>query len=825
MAGNIKGITIKLGADTTQLSTALKNVNSSAQATQKNLTAVNKALKLNPGNVDLLREKQNLLNQRIEETKTKLDALKQAQAQLDASGVDKNSEEYKKLRADILNAETSLQQLNKESKSFGSVGAQAVAAVGEKFKAVGGKITEVGTGLSKSVTAPILGVGAASVAAFKEVDAGLDIIVKKTGMTGDELEDMKTRAQNIATTIPTSFETAGTAIGEVNTRFGLTGDELESLSTKFIQFAEINSTDVNSSIDGVQQVLSAFGLTAADAGPMLDTLNKVGQDTGIGMDSLAATLVSNATAFQGFGLNAADAAHLLGQLEKSGIDTSVVMTGMSKVQVAAMKDGISMQDAFTNALSSSDSAIEIFGAKAGPKLYSAFQQGTLSADMFTTSQHSLNDALGSVSDTYEGTLDPITNLTTTMNELKTIGADLVSAVGPQLTDIFKRVGEVVKSLSDKWKGLSDEQKETIVKVAGIAAAVGPLLVVFGKVISVIGTIMTMAPALAAGFAALSGPVGIAVAAVAGLIAIGVALGTHWDEVVAWTKNLAKSIADGFNKILNSVKTAVTNTWNAVSSAFRNIVSAITNAVNTAKNTVSNVFNAIKSTITTVLNGVFSSVSSIFNNVKNTISNVLNSAFSVVQTVVNNIKNAFNFSLSIPNIATGALDVAKGAVDSVVGWIKGAFNFSLSLPSVATGVFSGVVSTVQGIVDKVKGAMNFSWSLPALKVPQIVVTGGKAPWGLAGQGTPPSIDIKWHRDAYNNPLLFTRPTVMATPNGLHGFGDGAGGELVIGVNKLRQMLGTTGNNININVYANPGMNETALANAVAVKLDKWLGERV
>lgn len=803
MAGNIKGITIKLGADTTQLSTALKNVNSSAQATQKNLTAVNKALKLNPGNVDLLREKQNLLNQRIEETKTKLDALKQAQAQLDAGGVDKNSEEYKKLRADILNAETALQQLNKESKSFGSVGAQAVAAVGEKFKAVGGKITEVGTGLSKSVTAPILGVGAASVAAFKEVDAGLDIIVTKTGASGDALEDMKTRAQNIATTIPTSFETAGTAIGEVNTRFGLTGDELESLSTKFIQFAEINSTDVNSSIDGVQQVLSAFGLTAADAGPMLDTLNKVGQDTGIGMDSLAATLVSNATAFQGFGLNAADAAHLLGQLEKSGIDTSVVMTGMSKVQVAAMKDGISMQDAFTNALSSSDSAIEIFGAKAGPKLYSAFQQGTLSADMFTTSQHSLNDALGSVSDTYEGTLDPITNLTTTMNELKTIGADLVSAVGPQLTDIFKRVGEVVKSLSDKWKGLSDEQKETIVKVAGIAAAVGPLLVVFGKVISVIGTIMTMAPALAAGFAALSGPVGIAVAVIAGLIAIGVALGKHWDEVVAWTKNLAKSIADGFNKILNSVKTAVTNTWNAVSSAFRNIVSAITNAVNTAKNTVSSVFNAIKSTI----------------------SSVLNSAFSVVQTVVNNIKNAFNFSLSIPSIATGALDVAKGAVDSVVGWIKGAFNFSLSLPSVATGVFSSVTSTVQGIVDKVKGAFNFSWSLPVLKVPKVSVDGGQAPWGIGGKGRLPSFNVTWHRDAYNNPLLFTRPTVMATPNGLHGFGDGAGGELVIGVNKLRQMLGTTGNSININVYANPGMNETALANAVAVKLDKWLGERV
>jgi hypothetical protein len=204
---------------------------------------------------------------------------------------------------------------------------------------------------------------------------------------------------------------------------------------------------------------------------------------------------------------------------------------------------------------------------------------------------------------------------------------------------------------------------------------------------------------------------------------------------------------------------------------------------------------------------------------------LNSALGVVQSVVNSIKAAFNFSLSIPSIATGALDVAKGAVDWVVSAIKGAFNFSLSLPSVATGVFSSVTSTVSGIVEKIKGMMNFSWSLPQLKVPQIVVTGGKAPWGLAGQGTPPSIDIRWHKDAYDNPMLFTRPTVLATPNGFHGFGDGNGSELVIGTNKLREIIGATGNNINVNVYAAPGMNETALANAVALKLDRWLGERV
>lgn len=802
--GRIRGITIELGGDTSKFVDAIKKADKSINETQKKLKDVNKLLKLDPGNTDLLRQKQEALGKAVEQTGEKSKALKQALKEMEAAGItDKNREQYDALQRELVETENNLKSLKKEANDFGSVFAQQVSVAGESLKNVGGKITSVGEGLTKSVTAPIAGVAAASVAAWSEVDAAMDTITTKTGASGAALEDMQNRAQNIATTIPTSFEAAGTAIGEVNTRFGLTGDELEKLSTQFIQFAEINGTDVNASIDSVQKVLSAFGLSAEDAGAVLDTLNKVGQDTGISMDTLSGLMVSNATAFQGFGLNAADAANVLGTLEKSGIDTSVVMTGLSKVQAAAMKDGVTMQEKFAEALGSSESAIDTFGAKAGPKLYAAFQSGTISADMFTESQHNLGDALGSTADTFNATLDPLDQTTVVMNQLKTIGADLVNTAGPALADIFQRIGEAVKTVSEKWNGLSEGQKQTILTVAGIIAAVGPLLAILGKVITVIGSIMTMAPAISAAFAALSGPIGLAVAAIAGLIAIGVALGQHWDEVVEWTKNLGRSISKGFDDILKSIKTAVNNAWTAVRTAFQNIVYAITNAVNNARNTVSNVFNAIK----------------------NTISNVLNAALGVVQSVVNRIKSAFNFSLSIPSIATGALDVAKGAVDWVVSAIKGAFNFSLSLPSVATGVFSSVTSTVQGIVDKVKGAMNFSWSLPVLKVPRVTVDGGAAPWGIGGKGRLPSFNVTWHKNAYDNPMLFTRPTVLATPNGFHGFGDGNGAELVIGTNKLREIIGATGNNINVNVYAAPGMNETALANAVALKLDRWLGERV
>lgn len=134
-------------------------------------------------------------------------------------------------------------------------------------------------------------------------------------------------------------------------------------------------------------------------------------------------------------------------------------------------------------------------------------------------------------------------------------------------------------------------------------------------------------------------------------------------------------------------------------------------------------------------------------------------------------------------------------------------------------------TVMGAVETIKGAFNFSWSLPPIKLPHFSVSGGEPPWGLMGKGSLPKISIAWYKKAYDNPVMFTTPTVLATAAGLKGFGDGTGAELVIGMNKLRDLVATSGNQININVYAAQGMSETAVANAVALRLDRWLGERV
>ena len=452
MADRIKGITIEIDGDTTKLKSALKDVDSEIRSAQTNLRDLNKLLKVDPGNTQLLEQKYKNLGKEVDATKEKLATLQKAQEQMEKSG-EINTDEYDALQREIEDTKNKLKGLEKEYKNFGSVQAQQVAAAGKKMSDVGGKISGVGTKMT-ALTAAVTAVGAASVAAFNEVDAGMDIIEQKTGASGQALKDMEQIAKDMATEIPTDFETAGSAVGEVNTRFGLTGKELQNLSTKFVKFASLNKTDVSSSIDVVQKSLTAFGLESKDAGAMLDTLNSVGQKTGISMDTLSQLMVSNASAFKQMGLSASDAANFLGQCETSGTDTSAVMTGLTKAMKQATKDGkpldqalSEIQSSMVNAKSDTEglsAAYEMFGSRSGGKIYEACKSGSLSFESLGTS---LTDNLGNVDSTYQNTLDGTDAMITSMNALKEAGAAVGSALGTALAPIVKALGEKLKEFA------------------------------------------------------------------------------------------------------------------------------------------------------------------------------------------------------------------------------------------------------------------------------------------------------------------------------------------------------------------------------------------
>lgn len=103
-------------------------------------------------------------------------------------------------------------------------------------------------------------------------------------------------------------------------------------------------------------------------------------------------------------------------------------------------------------------------------------------------------------------------------------------------------------------------------------------------------------------------------------------------------------------------------------------------------------------------------------------------------------------------------------------------------------FANIKQTVLDAVDRIKEAFKFEWKLPDLKIPHFKITGGEAPYGFMGKGTFPSIDIEWYKKAYTNAMLFKNPTVLATPYGMKGFGDGNGSEMVIGTDMLMNIFG-------------------------------------
>lgn len=187
MAGNIKGITIEFRGETTKLESALRKVNKETRDIDGQLRNVNKALKFNPTSVELWRQKQELLNKKVSETKDKLSLLKQQQQAMDDANVDKQSAEYQNLQREIITTESKLKNFEGQLRQVGNANLKALS---EQFKDVGGKIEGVGrslTGVSTAAAGVVAGLGAAAYKAGQAAD-DLNTLSKVTGIGTDELQ-------------------------------------------------------------------------------------------------------------------------------------------------------------------------------------------------------------------------------------------------------------------------------------------------------------------------------------------------------------------------------------------------------------------------------------------------------------------------------------------------------------------------------------------------------------------------------------------------------------------------------------------------------------
>ena len=729
MAANIKGITIEINGNTTPLQKELSKVNKSLKDTQRQLKDVDKLLKLDPKNTTLLQQKQDLLRKSIEDTKSKLDTEREALKQLQAQDkTDEVTKQMNELERQIVSDEQALKSAQKQLKEFGSVGTQQAKVVGEQMQKAGKAMQDVGTNLTTHVTAPIVAAGGAALAAFNEVDKGYDIVIKKTGAAGDAAQEMYDIVDELATSIPTDFETAGEAVGEVNTRFGLTGKSLQKLSAQFIKFAKLNDTDVSTSIDEVQKALSAFGLGAEDAESLLDQLNATGQATGVSVDTLTSGLIQNGTAFQELGLDINQSVALMGELEKSGANGETVMQGLRKALKSAAKDGkplnealTDLQDTIENGTDDMDgltAAYELFG-KSGDQIYGAVKNGSLD---FRNLGESASDAAGSVSDTFEETLSPMDEWAMTLNDLKLAGAALGSTIGELLVPAIQKAGDMVSSLRQAWENLSPQQQEMIVQIAGIVAVIGPVVAIIGSIVAGIGSLITSMTAIAAVFGTTIGVVAGVAAGIAALIAIIVLLVLNWDKVKAKVKEVWEKVSAYVGQLKDDVK-----------AKFGEMKQNVQDKIQQIKQDMQDKWNQIKQDTVDKVVGM-----------KNDVVNKVVELKTKITEKLNDIKDKFKEKFD------DIKDKVKGVIEDIKGFFEG---LKLKIPKP---------------------------ELP--KLPHFSITTSTKTIMGKDITYPTGFDVEWYAKAMRTPYMFTQPTVMQTPYGNIGAGE-AGNEIMYGHDNL------------------------------------------
>ncbi len=583
MANRIKGITIEIDGKTTKLQSSLKGVDSQLKKTQSSLKDVNRLLKLDPKNTELLKQKHMLLAESVEQTKEKLAKLRNAEKEAQQAFKEGkiSQEQYNSLKREIIDTEQQLKGLETQLTKSKTT----LADIGAGFETVGKKMMPI------SVTAGAI--GAAAYASAKSMDEGYDIVITKTGATGKALESLTNSVDNVFSELPTTAEAAGTAIGEVNTRFGLTGEICEEVSKSFIEFAEINDTDLNSSIDNVDAIMTKFGVDTKEVGNVLGLMTKAGQDTGISMDTLESQLMTNGSTLKEMGLNLTQSVALLSQFERSGVDASTALMGLRKAQQNATKEGKGLDDALNetiNSIKTAESetdalqiATELFGQKGAAEMTQAIREGRFSVDELSGS---LNDYAGVVEETFNATLNPWDQAQVSANQMKVAAGQLGTTMLQVLQPVISGIAEKVKGLSEWFQGLSDNQKKTISTVLMLVTALGPLLMMISKGITVVTTINgaigtlsamftatgTAGAAAGGGVALFTGPLLPAIAIIAGVTAAGILLYKNWDTIKAKATELGIKIKNVFDDIKNSITNKINSAKDAVHNAIEKIKS-------------------------------------------------------------------------------------------------------------------------------------------------------------------------------------------------------------------------------------------------------------
>ena len=677
----LKGLTIEIGGDTTKLTSALKETEKESTDLQSKLKSVNQMLKFDPSNVELLAQKQQLVSEQIEATKSKLQTLKTAQQQYIDGGGDLGSKQYIALQQEIQITENKLKSLSKEQTSLNA----NIQAMGAKFTEAGEKLTSMGKTASK-VSAVVAGIGAGSYKAWTEVDESLDSVAAGTGATGKALEKLQDVATEVYTSMPVDIATTGTAVADLNTRLGLQGDELEEATEQFMKYAEVNGTDVQSSIESVSKAMQDANIPTSELNDVLDMLTTASQQSGLSVDAIASSLSSTGVQMRELGFSTEETIALLATMEKNGVNSQTVMAGMKKAMANYANEGKNASEELANlwqgikdgTVTSAD-AIDVFGTKSGAAIYEYVKEGKLDyQDLLSTIQ----DSNGQLDASYEAMLDPTDKFKTALNNLKQVGYEIWDQVQATLAPMLEVLVQKLKEFSDWFTNLDPNMQQAIVVIGMIVGAIGPLLIVVGKISTGVGAVISTISKLSGVFSTAISIISTGAKALFAIIEANpvIAIITAIIAIVVLLYTKCEWFRDGVNAIFTAIKDFFVSIWDNIKSIWEGGIDGLTQKI-------SSWFDSVKNGFSDVLNSIVGFLSNIISKIGEWASNLVSSGANAISNFASTLVNGLK---ALPS------QFVKWGADMIDGFIKG-----------IKSKISAVTNVISGIGNKIKSFLHFS----------------------------------------------------------------------------------------------------------------------
>ena len=687
--GNIKGITIEIGSDTKKFKSGLAELNKSAKDLQNELKYVNQALKHDPKNTDLLRQKQELLTKSVSETKSKLESLKAAKEKADkdmANGTEVNQEQYRRLVREISTTENSLKNLTKEMKNFGSVSAQQIAAAGEDVQELGGKIETVGKKVSVASAASAAALGASVKLASDYTDA-----VAKVGTVADlqsvPLEKLRDDMLQLSTETGRGAGEIADATYQAISASVDTADAVSFVGTA-VGLAKAGFLETADAVDVLTTIINAYGLEASDVGRLSDILIQTQNDGKTTVNELSQSMGQVIPLASAYGVNIENLAASYAQLTKNGVATAQAGTYLKSMlnelgdsgsdvgEILKSKTGKSFGQLMNDGMSLGD-VLGILNdsvngdSEALAGLWSSSEAGTGALSILSSGVGAFNDELGNMQDSTGSVADALETLSTpsakaqkSLNAVKNVDIKLGSAALEAIAPLLEQLAETVKSLAERFSDLSPATQTVIVAVMGILAALGPVIIIIGQLITAVGTIMTVAPAVATAL----GAVKIAIAAIGGPVTIVIAVITALVLKLIHAYNTSEEFRNKVNAVFDAV-------GNKVNAAINTIIGVFQSGIAYYKNAVSDI-KAAWSELVSWFSGKVSDFVSIGKNVMMGLWNGINDKVGWLKSKV------------------------KGVVDKIKSWFTGKDGFDTHSPSKWSEMIGGFV--MEGLAN---GMMN------------------------------------------------------------------------------------------------------------------------